>query len=177
MIGVAKAPPTALVKVEPEPEQGAEPEPAAESDTFDLSTLLEIEKAEGPEGEGDDPMLVIKAGAKMRKARLTQFEQAVTVLQGILSELKGIPAAGGTEKVSKDEGASVVATVATMLDGIKTSMAARLAGIQKAVDGVVARVERIESVRPEGNGAVDPTPIKKADPNDDSNPDFWSGVL
>ena len=157
-------------QAEPEPEpQAAEPEP-----------LFEVFKAAGADGQGDDPMLVIKAGAKMKKARLSQFEAALKALNGILAELKGIPKAdaeGKAQKVTKADHSAMLATITTLLDGIKTSIAARLEGIEKSIGGVAERVTRIENTRPAGNGEADPVPVKKSDPSDDSKPEFWAGVL
>jgi len=157
-------------QAEPEPEpQAAEPEP-----------LFEVFKAAGADGQGDDPMLVIKAGAKMKKARLSQFEAALKALNGILAELKGIPKAdaeGKAQKVTKADHSAMLATITTLLDGIKTSIAARLEGIEKSIGGVAERVTRIENTRPAGNGEADPEPVQKSDPTDDSKPEFWAGVL
>jgi hypothetical protein len=170
---VAKAISSLVQPEAPEPEaepvnQAAEPDP-------DALFPFEVFKAADADPNDPDPELLIKAGAKMKKARLSQFAKAVEALQSILKELKGEPQAAPAEKVQKGADAGMLATLTTMIDSVKTAVTTRLDSIEKSVGEVGERVDKIENTRPAGNGEGDPPvqPVKKND--DDKN--FWSGVL
>lgn len=129
---------------------------------------LELFKAAGS-ADDDDPEVIIKAGAKMKRSRLSKLKKAVETLAELISELEG-EASGGKEKATK---AVDLTPVMDRIDEFASAVKSRFEALEEKTDTVNKRVENIENTRPAGNGEADPDPVQKSDGEDN----FWAGVL
>jgi hypothetical protein len=129
---------------------------------------FEVFKAAGS-GDDADPEVIIKAGAKMKRSRLSKLKKAVETLAALISELEG-EASGGKEKATKAE--VDLSPVMNRIDEFASAVKSRFEALEGKTDAVNKRVENIENIRPAGNGEADPDPVQKSD---DEN--FWAGVL
>lgn len=140
-----------------------------------------VAKAKGT----DDPIVIIKAGKKMKKIRLAKLREAVTLLSSILKELEGddkMVKEAKTEDTKADkvekkeeakpteetEGAS--ATLAEIKDGI-TKLGEAIKGLGDSVETVTKRVTDLEGTAPESNADEDPPEEVKKKRN------LWDGVI
>ena len=139
--------------------------PATQTEKRDI----EIFKAMGSENDAD-PVIVFKAGAKMKRIRLSQFKRAVEALQSILKELAG-------EQVAKTAPAAAVdlTPVTKAIEAMGGKVDKKIETIGKSVDVLTKRLEAVEGIRPTGAGDGDPpegTEVKKSE--DDIG---WGSVL
>lgn len=120
--------------------------------------------------KGADDTVIIKAGAKMKKARLNKLKKAVQELATLISELEGEP----TEKRDEPAPAPVdLSPVLEKIDELASATKSRFEKVEESTGAVSKRLDEIENMRPAGNGEADPPePVKK---NEDEN--FWAGVL
>jgi hypothetical protein len=130
---------------------------------------FEVFKAAGS-GNDDDPEVIIKAGAKMKRSRLSKLKKAVETLAALISELEG-EASGGKEKATKAE--VDLSPVMNRIDEFASAVKSRFEALEGKTDAVNKRVENIENTRPAGNGEGDPDPVQKSDEGEN----FWAGVL
>lgn len=121
----------------------------------------------------DDPIIVFKAGAKMRRARLSRFRKAVETLSMLLKELEEgdqqeLPARGKDKDKKKTQKAETE-IVEDLLEGITKAIEAiggKLeevnSSLQEQVGAVTKRLDELENVRPTGEGDDDPPePVEK----------------
>lgn len=130
---------------------------------------FEVFKAAGT-GDDPDPEIVIKAGAKMQRSRLSKLKAAVETLATLVKELEGdVGGDGKDKKVSK---ADVDLTpVISKIEEIGESIGKRVEVLESTVGQVSKRVEVVEKTRPAGNGEGDPEPVQK------KNDNLWAGIL
>jgi DNA-binding HxlR family transcriptional regulator len=145
------------------------------------------------EGTDDNPIVVIKAGKKMKKTRLAKLREAVTLLSSILKELEGDkmakkqdePAKKPEDAKTEDTKADKVEKAetetkpedATALSEIKEGIAKlgeAITGLGEKVETVNKRVADLEGTAPEGNAEEDPPEEvkKKAGLWDNVIPDY-----
>lgn len=157
------------VEVSEEPE--AQEAPALEG--------VEIFKAHGQDAS-DDPELILKVGAKMKKTRLSAFKKAIDLLSSILAELDGAEKVDESEKVTKAEDQDLTGKLEkgfSLLEGrLSSQIAEALKPLTGQIDAVQKRVDDMASANPGGRGDTGPEEVhKQEDPAPPSN--FWAGVL
>lgn len=138
-----------------------------------------------------DPEFVMKAGAKMKKSRLSSFRQAVALLTDLLKELDGMnneqkkpepttktdqPALAPQKEEQQVAPQGVTKSeIAELIKGELTSFGQalnqKLDGIKGDVEKVTKRVDEIETARPAGNEQDPPTEVKKNEGG------FWSNIF
>lgn len=142
-------------------EQEAQQEPPAEEPKQEGLQLF-VEK-----GEGDDCEVIIKAGAKMKKTRLSALKAAVETLQSLLAELEG----QAKEKTTKSEDDDQVLKAISTLG---ETFGAKLNEMKTVFDGELAKVsKRIDDIdtAPAGNAeAEEQTEVKKSK-------NIWDGMI
>lgn len=159
------------------PEQGAEEadkkkEPAKKN----AEEVLEVFVS------ADDPNeIILKAGAKMKKARLNQFRKAVDTLSSLLKELEGGEAEPekGKETTKKSMGDQDLSEALAGLVGPK--LEEFMGKISEQLEGITKRVDDVESGNPGGAGDSDPaessTPAPTKKSLQPTDPGFWDGAV
>jgi hypothetical protein len=116
------------------------------------------------EKDGDEQCVVVKRGAKMKKARLDQFRKAIDVLNGILKELDG-----SEQKMNKDDAQKVE----------KTEEPAAKEKVEKQVEEQAAPPAEQPAEEPaeeqeaasEEAPAAEPEEVEKSDPAPEPTPE------
>ena len=131
-----------------------------------------------PSDSSEDPMIVIeevtKAGAKMKKVRLNQFDKAVQILQSLLSELKGEETKGmggkGKKKVNKSEDDTDLSTLREDLNkALQKGFAKLEERVDEKLDGLKSDLNgQVESVSKRLDGVINAAPAGNADDEDTS---------
>jgi hypothetical protein len=132
-----------------------------------------------------DPLVILKVGAKMKKARLTQFKNAIKLLGSILTELEGKSAADkgeeGKSKVSK--GLDEEAVSALIAKGFETleakigeAVSTAVKPLEETLEAVTKRVDDIDA-ETAGNGDADADEADAIAKNKSKKQDIWAGVI
>lgn len=134
---------------------------------------FEVFKAAGAASDDPDPEIIIKAGAKMQRSRLSKLKAAVQTLAALVKELEGEAAGGeGDGKGAEDKVSKVdLSPVLSKIEEMGESIGKRVEALEGTVGQVTKRVDTIENTRPAGNGEGDPDPVQKSDDN------LWAGIL
>lgn len=128
----------------------------------------------GTGGSADDPIIIFKAGAKMRQARLSKLRQAVEILNKLMEELDSQP-----EKATKNEEPQAMTKqevqqiVEQAVADFVTKLDEATAGIAEKIDAVGKRVDGLENVQPAGEGGDDP-PVEEVTKK---KPGLWSNII
>ena len=128
-------------------------------------TDIEVFKAMGSDKD-KDPMIVFKAGAKMKKIRLSQFARAVEALQSILKELSGEEVKKNAEPTTVAVSADVdLSPVTKAIEALGGRVDEKIEVIGKSVDALGERLDAVEGIRPTGasdDDAGEATEVKKS---------------
>jgi len=147
----------------------------------------QVSKAEGTD---DNPIVIIKAGSKMKKTRLAKLREAVTLLSSILKELEGDKMTKKEDEAAKTEDAKeekkadkvekaedeakTEAKPDTSAEAIKEGFAKlgeAINGLGDKLEDITKRVGDLEGTAPEGNAEPDPPEeVKKAK-------NIWDNVI
>jgi len=171
---------TAVQKLAPVVED-ATSEPATEDLVLDTEVVkIFIDPAD----KSDDPMVIIeevtKAGAKMKKARLNQFEKAVNTLMGLLEELRGNSVNKKEQPVADDTSDALLEKLDAGLkkglealeERLEGSIKKSVEGISEQLDAVQKKVNAFDSASPEGNGAA----VEDVHKNASQQGNFWGSL-
>jgi hypothetical protein len=156
-------------KEEPEKEDDPEDkkEPEDKKKAADPAAPLfdwQVFKTAGEDTADPEIVIVDKAGAKMKRTRLSEFKKAVNTLSSILKELEGSVEKNDT-RGHDPQLIEAIGKLQIGFDQFKKDM-------QGSVDDLGKRVQKMETVRPTGNDGDPPKPVEKGD--DDK---FWAGIL
>jgi hypothetical protein len=127
-------------------------------------------------------MLILKRGAKMKKARLNQLKKAIETLNSILSELQGDEGGddagkGKTQKAAAPDIAQQLAKGFEALEGrIGEKITEALKPVNEALETVTKRVDDIDGETSGGNGEGDPEETKVVK-NDGAKPGMWDSLF
>jgi len=127
--------------------------------------------------DGDDPEVILKAGAKMRRARLSKLKAAIKALNEVLIELDP------SEKLDDDDGKddkkgkkkpakkSEGPSLGEKLVGAITTLTEKVDGLGTQVQDITKRVGEMEDTRPAGATNDDPpAEVQKKQ-------SMWSGII
>lgn len=130
-------------------------------------------------GDGTDPAIIFKRGAKMKKARLNAFKKAVETLQGLLQELErgdAVDNAGDkgatTKAATPDLTAALVKGFEALEAKVNTAIAEAIKPLGEKLDGVKKKVDGIDGAAA-GAGDGDGDEVTKRD----SSKNFWGSVF
>lgn len=131
--------------------------------------------------EEENPEIIIKAGAKMRKARLNQFEKAVETLMSLLKELKGDQEDEGKKRksVSKNSSMDLNEALSKGFEVLESRLGEKMddaiKGLKGQVEEVAKRVEEVETGVAPGKGDADVTEVEKDTVKKQEG--FWSNLF
>lgn len=160
----------------------------AKKDPTDTSDKKTTKKAEAPfqvfvtKGDDDDPEIIIKAGAKMKKARLNQFKKAVETLMSLLKELEGDQGGGDKDAkdkkgVKKSETGDLREQLVKGFELLETKLGEKVdAAVTAAMGTVTKRLDEIEETVPPSNGDADATETKPEEVTKKTT-SMWSSVF
>lgn len=132
-------------------------------------------------GTDDDPEIIIKAGAKMKKARLNQFKKAVETLMSLLKELEGDQGGDKDAKdkkgVQKSDTSDLNEKLVKGFELLQSKLGDMIAGTMKtALEPITKRLDEIEETVPPGNGDADVTEVKTEEVKK-SDEGLWSNLF
>ena len=129
--------------------------------------------------DSDNPEIIIKAGAKMKKVRLNQFEKAVRTLQSLLKELRGDTINKNDDITPGVSKADIEAGLQKGFGLLETMMVEKMEAMVKAnTDTLTGKIEQVEkrftdinNASPTGNADSDVDAIKK-----NEEPNMWGSL-
>ena len=129
--------------------------------------------------DSDNPEIIIKAGAKMKKVRLNQFEKAVRTLQSLLKELRGDAINKNDDITPGVSKADIEAGLQKGFGLLETMMVEKMEAMVKAnTDTLTGKIEQVEkrftdinNASPTGNADSDVDAIKK-----NEEPNMWGSL-
>jgi len=143
---------------------------------------LEVFVGKAADGE---KVVILKRGAKMKKARLNQLKKAIETLNSILSELQGDE--GGDDAGKKTQKRADAPDLSQQLakgfealEGrVGEKIAEALKPINEALETVTKRVDDIDGETADGKGGGDPeeTEPVKTEKNEGNKPGMWDGLF
>lgn len=173
---------------EKEPSKGgdkdAAKEPAKGGDKKDPTELRDKERAQKrlqifvTKSDDEDPEIIIKAGAKMKRSRLNQFKKAVETLMSLLKELEGDQGGSDAKKDTKgvtksEDSDSINEKLVKGFELLESKLGEKIAA---ALEPVTKRLDEIDNTVPPGNGDADATETKPEEVKK-SGDGFWSSVF
>lgn len=183
LIGSISVAAVALAKSVTAPKADAEAGSTAD-DTADDKGKTKTTKKDEPlfrvfvtKGDEDNPEIIVKAGAKMKKLRLNQFRKAVSTLASLLKELEG-DTSDSDKGVQKSDVSEIVnAGLAKGFELLEKKLGATVTDTVKAsIEAVTKRLEAVEDTVPAGNGDADATETKP-DEVKKTEGGMWSSVF
>lgn len=165
-------------KVEKAEEQEVTTVPEVVSEEPKAEEQIKVFKTES---EDSDPQLILKAGAKMKQMRLSEFKKAVESLQNILKQIDG----SATLIVKAvDEPFDQKAFVDKIEKGLQkgfgqldkkltTQLEETNKSLESKIEAITKSVEVIGKTTPAGNGDADNEEIQK---NEQEKPGLWSSM-
>jgi len=135
---------------------------------------------DGKVSKGDDPVVVVKVGAKMRQARLSQLRKVVEILSTLLKDLEGSQEKEAKPPVKKADGNDLNAKLAkgfeTLEERVASIIAERLSPLQSELSEISKRVETVEAIdnaSPGSRGSIDEEEL----PIEKRKAGFWSNLF
>jgi hypothetical protein len=123
-------------------------------------------------GDEEDPEIIIKAGSKMKRQRLSAFRKAVDTLVSLLKELEGQPQEKDEKMETKKAAVSEewMAGITKTINEFTEKMSELGKSMTEKIEALQKRVDEFDNVRPSGEGDEDEE-IQEVKKN------LWAGVL